>query len=240
MPSAAIAVVGDEILTGKFADENGPFLIGRLRTLGCDVIRLATIRDDLDEIAAEVRRCSRAADLVVTSGGVGPTHDDMTLAGVARAFDLPLEERSELVDLLAHYGLPLNEATRRMARVPAGSILEPGQGLSFPVVQCHNVYILPGIPKLFRAKFEAIAPRFAGEEVSTARVFTNEPETDIALRLGAVAEAHPQVAIGSYPRFGEGPYRVIVTLESRSTVALGEAVAAVRAAISVVEPGAGG
>jgi FAD synthetase len=235
MPTAAVVIIGNEILTGKFADDNGPFAIRRFRELGCELVRLTVVRDDLDEIADEVRRCSACADLVVTSGGVGPTHDDITLEGVARAFGEPLELRHELVALIDRYGLPRDEATLRMARVPVSAHLEVDAALSFPVVQVHNVYVLPGIPRLFQMKLDALAPRFAGPELHTARVFVTEHETAIAGRLTAVAAAHPQVAIGSYPRFGEGPFRVIVTLEARDRALLEAAVLAVRDALVFID-----
>ena len=100
MPTVGVVIIGDEILSGKFADENGPYLIERLRELGADLRRLVTISDDLDDIAGEVRRCSEAYDLVVTTGGVGPTHDDRTLIGIARAFSVGLVEHPELLELL--------------------------------------------------------------------------------------------------------------------------------------------
>lgn len=236
MPTAAAIIIGNEILTGKFGDENGPYLISRLRTLGVDLRRIAIIADDVDGIAAEVRRCAAAYDHVFTSGGVGPTHDDVTIDGVARAFDVDLEVRDVLVAMMVRYGLPQNDATMRLATVPAGAELLTHPSLSYPVVRMRNVYVLPGVPRLFQNKFEALAERFVGDAVSTARVYTDEQEWDIAERLTAVAKRHPAVAIGSYPRFGEGNYRVILTLESRDADALANAEADVRAAIRTVNP----
>lgn len=215
MPTAAIVVIGNEILTGKFRDENGPYFIDRLRTLGCDLVRIAVVRDEVAEIADEVRRCSALADFVLTSGGVGPTHDDVTLEGIAAAFDLPLEVHPDLLALLRRYGLPEDAANLRMVTVPRGTVLEVGKGRSFPTVVVRNVWIFPGIPGLLRDKFEEVAARFAGEAVRTARIYTEEGESTLAGRLTEVALRHPTVAIGSYPRFGEGPHRVILTLESR-------------------------
>ena len=235
MPRAAAVIIGNEILTGKFADENGPYFIRRLRTLGCDLVRMATIADDLDAIADEVRRCSALADVVLTTGGVGPTHDDMTLEGIARAFDVPLEERADLIEIMRHMGIPIDEATLRMARVPAGTELIDHAALSYPLFRCRNVYIFPGVPTLMKMKFEAIADHFAGEAVSTARLYVDESETSIAARLEAAARRHPTVDVGSYPRFGEGPYRVIVTLESRDAEALQRASADIAGTLHVIE-----
>lgn len=223
MPSAAVVIIGNEILTGKFADENGPWLIQRFRTLGTDLGRVVTIPDEVDTIAEEVRRCSERYDHVVTSGGVGPTHDDVTFEGVAMAFGLPMEPHPDLIALAQRYNLPDNAGTLRMATVPVGTELVAHESLSYPAMRVRNVWVLPGVPRLFKNKFEAIASRFAGEAVRTARLYTAEDEWDIAERLTSVATRYPTVSIGSYPRFGEGPYHVIVTLESRDGEALDRA-----------------
>ena len=177
-------------------------------------MRIVTIVDDPDTIAAEVKRCSETTDVVFTTGGVGPTHDDLTFEGVARAFGEPLELRAELVDLLNSYSLPINEATLRMARVPKSTVLIESPGLAYPVARVHNVYVFPGVPKLFQSKFEAMSERFRGEPVHAARLYSPQSETRIAEVLMEVAGRHPHVDIGSYPRFGEGTFKVIITLES--------------------------
>ncbi|MCB9678481.1 MAG: competence/damage-inducible protein A [Alphaproteobacteria bacterium] len=235
MPTAAAVIIGNEILTGKFADENGPYLIRRLRTLGTDLRRLVTISDDLDAIASEVRRCSEAFDLVFTTGGVGPTHDDVTLEGVARAFGRSLVVEPRLVALMEAYGVVPDEMTLRMARVPEGTVLEESQASSYPILRCENVWIFPGVPKLLQMKFEALAQRFAGDAVLTDRLYVTARETEIAVPLAEIAARFPNVDIGSYPRFGEGDYRVIVTLESRDPEALRQAVHALRGTLPLRE-----
>lgn len=240
MPTAAAIVIGHEILTGKFRDENGPYLIDRLRALGCDLRRLATVEDDVGDIADEVRLCAGRYDFVFTSGGVGPTHDDVTLEGVARAFDVPLVQHEELVALMRRWEHPENPSTLRMANLPQGTELVAHARLAFPVLRVRNVWIFPGVPRLLREKFENVADRFAGQAVSVARVYTDEHESAIAERLAGVARRHPAVEIGSYPRFGEGAYKVILTLESRDEAALARAREEVVATLSVVvvqEPG---
>jgi len=223
MPTAAAIIIGDEILSGKFADENGPFLIGRLRSLGSDLRRLVTISDDLDAIAQEVRGCSERYDLVFTTGGVGPTHDDLTMEGIARAFDVPLVESDRLVSLMKSYGMGIDETTVRMSRIPQGAVLVDSPRSSYPVVRMANVWIFPGVPKLLRSKFDALADHFKGEAVHTARLYTTERESEIAQRLADAAVRHPSVDIGSYPRWGEGDFRVIITFESRDPTALSAA-----------------
>ncbi len=239
-PTAAIVVIGNELLTGKFRDENGPYLVDRLRTLGCDLVRIAVVRDVIGEIADEVARCAAAADFVLTSGGVGPTHDDVTLESIGAAFDLPMTRREELVALLRRFDLPENDANLRMATIPEGAVLVDHGGLRYPVVVVRNVWIFPGVPKLLREKFEHVAHYFAGEQVCVARVYTDEHETAIAERLTALAGRHPGVDIGSYPRFGEGEHRVILTLESRDANALAAAHAELEGLVSVVRSDAPG
>lgn len=234
MATAAVIIIGNEILTGKFADENGPFLIERLRELGTDLRRIATIADDRQTIAAEVAHCSATFDHVFTTGGVGPTHDDVTLESVAQAFGEQAVPHPRLVQLLEAAGLR-DAHSLRMATVPEGTELLWDGGVSFPVIRVRNVYVFPGVPKLLRAKFEPIAHRFKGAPMHTARVHTNERETAIAGRLQAVQDAFPGVDIGSYPRFGDEPWRVIVTLESRDADALGAAERAVREQLAVSE-----
>lgn len=220
MPTAAVVIIGDEILKGKFADENGPFFIERLRALGTELVRLVTIPDTLDGIAEEVRRCAALADFVFTTGGVGPTHDDLTLSGIARAFDVPVVLEPALVELMRSFDIPENPATLRMAQVPEGCELVQSEASSYPVLKMRNVWIFPGVPRLMKVKFNAIADRFKGEAVHTAKVFVTANETDIAEELTRIIQLHPQVEVGSYPRFGEADFRVILTLESRNEPAL--------------------
>jgi molybdopterin-biosynthesis enzyme MoeA-like protein len=123
-----------------------------------------------------------------------------------------------------------------MATVPEGSELVPAPGDAFPVLRVRGVYVFPGVPRLMQQKFESVADHFAGERVRCARLYTPQRETEIAADLSAVQDAEPAVSIGSYPRFGEGVYRVIVTLESRDDDALSRAVHALRERLVLVEP----
>jgi molybdenum cofactor synthesis domain-containing protein len=224
-PTAAIIVIGDEILSGKFVDENTPYLIHRLRALGADLRRAVIIPDDLDEIEREVRLAADRYDLVFTTGGVGPTHDDMTLEGIARAFGVPLVTFPKLVALLEQKMGAVNEAALRMTRLPRGSHLLWEGDLWFPLVVMGPVHIFPGVPSLMKKKFEAVAARFEGAQPATGRVTTIERESAIAARLEEAVRRWPQVSVGSYPRYEERPWRVIVTLEGRDA----EAVEAARA-----------
>jgi molybdenum cofactor synthesis domain-containing protein len=233
VPTAAVIIIGEEILSGKFADENGPYLVRRLRALGVDLRRLVTIGDGVSEIAAEVRRCAAAVDHVFTTGGVGPTHDDRTFEGIAEAFEVSLEERAEVVALLDRFGMERNAMTSRMAALPVGAELVSEDALAYPIVRVQNVWVLPGVPRIMRQKFEALAPRVAGEAVRTARVYADDLEHDVAVFLDAVQRAHPEVSIGSYPRYGEATGRLIVTVEGARAEAVHAAAHALAGGLAV-------
>jgi FAD synthetase len=230
IPTAAILVIGDEILSGKTRDLNAQLLIGELRELGVSLKRIVIIPDDVEDVAISARELSARFDLVFTSGGVGPTHDDVTIQGVARAFDARIVRHPELETLIRGYFKEVvDESHLRMADLPEGTVLVGGAGLSWPIPVCRNVYLLPGVPEHFRRKFEAIRERFRVAPFYLHVLYTLEDEFDLATGLTAVAEAHPAVSIGSYPSFSATDYRVKLTLESKDAVALQQAVAALMA-----------
>jgi molybdenum cofactor synthesis domain-containing protein len=227
--SAGIIVIGDEILSGKTRDENAAFLIAELRELGVSLQAIAVIPDVIDEIAATVRAFSQRYQHVFTSGGVGPTHDDLTMEGVARAFGTRVSRHPQLEGLLRRfYGERLEERNLRMAEVPEGVTLVQPEGLPWPVPCVDNVYILPGIPEIFRRKFAAIRERFRAAPFHLACVFTRDEEGTIAGHLDAVTAAFPSVAVGSYPLMvpdAQRGWRVKVTLESKDAAAVERATA---------------
>ncbi len=216
MPTAGILVIGNEILSGKVTDANSPYLCRELRTLGVDVERILTIPDDVQVIACEVRAMSAAYDLVFTSGGIGPTHDDLTMDGVAKAFGRKVVRSDSIAARIARaQGREPNESQLKMAMVPEGSALVDAGDLWFPVVIVENVYVFPGIPELLCKKFESIRERFRGVPVLLKRVFVKRPESDIASSLHALLLEFPELMLGSYPRIGEESFHVLLTLESR-------------------------
>jgi molybdenum cofactor synthesis domain-containing protein len=218
MPTAAIVVIGNEILSGKVVDANSPYLCRELRALGVDVERIVTIPDDVDVIAREVGAASASHDLVFTSGGVGPTHDDLTMDGVAKAFGVPLEVNGSLVERIERaQGRAANESLLKMAALPAGAELMDAGDLWFPVVVVGNVYVFPGIPELLRKKFESIRARFQGIPFALRRVYVRRRESDIAAHLNGLLVEFPQLMLGSYPRIGEAEFHVLLTLESRDS-----------------------
>jgi molybdenum cofactor synthesis domain-containing protein len=221
MTTAAAVIIGNEILSGKFTDENGPWLAKRLREIGVDLCRIAIIPDELTTIASTVRTFSRQYDFVFTSGGVGPTHDDVTFEGVANAFEVPLQRNVEMADAIRRRMGDVPPAPAlRMADLPEGTELI-GDGL--PVFVCRNVVILPGVPKYFQQKFQQFAHRLHGTPVQTRRITTHARESAIAAVLATAASRWNAVDIGSYPRVTETPPTVIVTLDSRDQSALNEA-----------------
>src|SRR6059036_335155 len=214
--TAGIILVGNEILSGKIEDANAIYLCRELRRLGMDVRKIAIIPDDVDVIAAEVAAAHRAWDVVFTSGGVGPTHDDVTIEGVARALGVAVVRHPQLAGLLRqYYGERLNEAHLKMAEVPEGAELVGAESLRFPTIVMRNVYVLPGVPEIFRQKFDAIRERFRDAPIHLRSVFVRMGESTLADHLNAVLKDFPALMLGSYPEFSNPEYRVKVTLESR-------------------------
>lgn len=216
MPTAGILVIGNEILSGKVVDTNSPYLAAELRQLGVDLIRILTIADEVDLIAAETRRMSDSYDYVFTSGGIGPTHDDMTMEAVAKAFGREVELNPSMCERIERaQGKPPNDSQKKMARIPAGAQILDAGDLWFPIVVVENVHIFPGIPELLRKKFESMRERFRGIPFELKRVFVTQRESDIAESLNELLKQFPALLLGSYPRIGEPDYRVLLTLESR-------------------------
>lgn len=218
MSTAGILIIGNEILTGKVQDENTPYLLRELRRQGVDVPRVHVIPDEIPEIARDVREFSNAYDYVLTSGGVGPTHDDVTMDGVAAAFSLPLEQNAEMMQMLrgALRGREPNASHIKMCTLPAGASLIATKDLWFPLVQVKNVFIFPGIPRLLQAKFDAARDSFRGQPVFLRRVYVSLIESDIAEDLNALLVEFHELMLGSYPRTRQDvDYMTMLTLESR-------------------------
>jgi molybdenum cofactor synthesis domain-containing protein len=223
---AAIVAVGNELLSGKVADTNTPLVIAELRALGMPVLETRTIPDDVEWIARTFRELSEGFEVVFSSGGVGPTHDDVTVPGIAAAFNLPLARNAELARAIeAFYGAATNEAVLRMADIPEGAVLLHEPSLVIPVVLVRNIYVLPGEPTIFRRKFFAIRERFRRAPFFLRKVFTNQDEGEIASAL-AETEKRFAVVIGSYPRYDRADYKVMVTIESKEPERVERALAA--------------
>jgi molybdenum cofactor synthesis domain-containing protein len=218
-PTAAIIVIGDEVLSGKVEEQNARFLVRELRQLGVGVRRIEVIPDVPAEIIASVRAASSTFDHVFTSGGIGPTHDDVTIAAIAAAFSVSVVRNAELeacVRLAA--GERLFERDLRMADIPQGAALLYGEGglhTRWPVIAYRNVYILPGVPSILRRKFAMIRDRFAAPPFFSRAVFSRDGEGAIAHVLDKAAADFPSVAIGSYPHVDAADHKVLITLDGR-------------------------
>jgi molybdenum cofactor synthesis domain-containing protein len=228
MPKVAgIILIGNEILSGKIADANAAYLCRELRGLGVEVRRISVIPDEVALIASEVAAYSREFDVVFTSGGVGPTHDDVTIEGVARAMGVAVVRQPALVAMLErYYPQGLTEAHLKMAEVPEGAELVSGESVRFPTILMRNVYVLPGVPEIFRQKFEALRERFRDQPFHLHNVFVAIGEGSLAEHLNGLLREYPSLMLGSYPEFSNPEYRVKVTLESRDREYLDQALAA--------------
>jgi FAD synthetase len=214
--TAALLIIGNEILSGKVQDANSPFLCRELRALGVDVLKISVIPDDLDVIAREIRDLSGRFDVVFTTGGVGPTHDDMTIEGIARGFDARVVRHPKLKALIeGYYQEKVKESDLKMAEIPEGAELIEDSRLWVPVVVYKNVYIFPGIPEILRQKFETIKERFRDAPFLLKKVYVRDGESAIAELLHAVLHEYPQLMLGSYPVINVTEYKVMLTLESR-------------------------
>jgi molybdenum cofactor synthesis domain-containing protein len=234
--TAAIVIIGNEILSGKTDDTNSRFLIAELRELGVRLMRLLVVLDDTEEIGAAVTTCAARYDYVFTSGGVGPTHDDLTMAAIARAFGRSLVRHGGLEQRLrALYGAAVAERNLRMADLPAGAELVGGEVMQWPVVVLGNVYILPGVPEIFRRKFSAIRERFRATPFYLRALYSKEDEGFLAGFLDRVVAEFPDVEIGSYPRLSDGEWHVKITFEARDA---GRVDAALAAMVAVLPPAA--
>jgi FAD synthetase len=224
--TAGIIIIGNEILSGKTRDENSLYLVRELRDLGVDVRKVAVIPDELPLISAEVKIFSQAYDYVFTTGGVGPTHDDLTMDSVAAAFGQQVRRNAELEATLRHYySDELIEGNLRMADVPEGARLVGGKGMWFPVVAVENVFIFPGVPEIFQRKFERIKEMFRESPYHLREVFLRADEGQIAAILHDVLAEYPDLLLGSYPYFDNPNYSIKLTLESKDAVYLERAYA---------------
>jgi len=222
--TAGILIIGNEILSGKVQDANSPYLCRELRALGVEIKRISVIPDDVDSIAEEAAAFSTAYDIVITTGGVGPTHDDVTIHGIAKGLGRRVISHPDLERVLQRlYGERANRVHLRMAQVPEGADLVGQPDLVFPVVIVKNIYIFPGVPEILKQKFEGIKERFRDTPFFLKRVFVTSGEGSIAEHLDAVMREYPGLLLGSYPELHNPEYKVALTLESKDPAYLDRA-----------------
>jgi molybdopterin-biosynthesis enzyme MoeA-like protein len=218
-------IIGNEILTGKIQEANLGYLGQELFKLGIVLQRAVICRDDVDVIVADLNELRAEHDFVFTSGGVGPTHDDMTLPAIAEAFGVHLQRAPEIEALIRGYhGERVTEDHLRMADVPAGARLMASEDVPWPTVSIGNVFIFPGVPEIFRLKFPVLREHLSdGRRFYTRAVFTQCDEGEIAQLLSSVADDNPELFIGSYPRFRGEDYKLKVTVDGADEAAVSAA-----------------
>jgi molybdenum cofactor synthesis domain-containing protein len=230
----AAVIIGNEVLTAKVVEANGAHLVKRARELGLRLASVHVVPDDIDAIVEAVMLARRRASLVITSGGVGPTHDDVTVRAVALALGRAVERLPRLEGILrdAWGGAEPPAEAMRMAEVPAGATLLESGDTRFPVLGCDGVYLLPGVPELFRLQLEFVLALMHGAPVALTTLFLSARESEIAGALDAIALSMPEVAFGSYPTFDSAvPWRVKVTVEHLERARVEAAVARLRQAL---------
>lgn len=215
--TAAALVVGGELLSGKIRDENSYSLARALRSLGVDLVYVGIVPDDKKRIEEELLRQLAVVDIVFTSGGVGPTHDDVTVEAVASALGVEVDESPGFVAVLEEvYGERMTAAHRLMARVPRGAELLSTSDVRWPLVAADRVWMLPGVPELFRSKLAIVREHLRGPAPFHSEfVLLDAEEADIKDDLDVIVAAHPQVEVGSYPKWFDPTYKTRITFDGR-------------------------
>jgi molybdenum cofactor synthesis domain-containing protein len=215
--TAAVLLVGNELLSGKVAEANLVEIARLLRTLGIRLERALVLPDELRVLSHEVEEASRRYDVVFTSGGVGPTHDDVTIEAVARAFGTePTLDPTFAALIEAAYGARVTPDHLRMALVPKGAELATSPDGAWPVPVMNNVWMLPGVPEVFREKLATVHAWVRGPAPFVSRaVYTRLEEARLKPMLDALVLGHAGVEIGSYPRWFEPDYKTKITFDAR-------------------------
>jgi molybdenum cofactor synthesis domain-containing protein len=234
-PTAAMIVIGDEILSGRTRDSNMHHLAGALTRAGIDLREARIVPDEHGAILGAVQAASAAHDHVFTSGGIGPTHDDVTADAVADAFGVPIGVREDARALLAaHYartGRELNDARLRMARIPEGAELIENPVSIAPGFRLLNVHVMAGVPAVFEAMLASVLPGLTGGAPLLSRTLrVDRPEGDVAAPLGAAAAAFPDLSFGSYPFSMNGVYGTRLVARAADAARLAAAMAHLAAA----------
>ncbi|MFO8127848.1 competence/damage-inducible protein A [Yoonia sp.] len=233
-PTAAMLVIGDEILSGRTRDANMHYLAGQLTERGIDLKEVRVVSDDAPAIVAAVKALSSGFDQVFTSGGIGPTHDDITADCIAAAFGTHIDVRDDARALLqAHYdrsGQELNAARLRMARIPDGAALIDNPVSIAPGFTLGNVHVMAGVPTVFKAMLASILPTLTGGAPLLSRTLRlMKGEGDIAGPLALFAQEHPDLSVGSYPFQKDGIYGSNVVVRGSDATQLDKAMTALAA-----------
>lgn len=234
-PTAAILLIGDEILSGRTRDLNAHHLAGVLNAIGIDLREIRVVADDhraiVDALRALDRHLGGAWDMVFSSGGIGPTHDDITADAVADAYGAPLELNPEARRVMEEHwgarGVEITASRLRMARIPRGATLIRNAVSAAPGFSIGGLHVMAGVPSVFRSMVETIVPQLAtGRPVQSVSIEVLRPESEVADDLRAVAEAHPALSLGSYPFRDERGYGTNVVVRGLDAAEVGRARAA--------------
>jgi molybdenum cofactor synthesis domain-containing protein len=236
--TAAVLVIGDEILSGRTRDTNSGHIAHYLAQIGIETREIRVVADVEEEIVAAVNALRSRYDYVFTTGGIGPTHDDITADGVAKAFGVGISEDPRALALLLERIRPedLNEARRRMARIPDGAELVANPISKAPGFWIGNVIVMAGVPAIMQAMLDDVATKLVkGVKILSELLDTHGlPEGAYAAGLGALAKAFPDVSIGSYPKWSEGRFRNQIVLRARDVGVLAAAAEKTRAMLGEI------
>jgi len=235
--TAAVLLIGDEILSGRTKDANAGWIAERLTEMGIDLKEIRVVPDDEPVIVDALNALRARYTYVFTTGGIGPTHDDITADAVARAFGVGIDYHPEAVAALREIfpGDRLNEARLRMARIPLGADLIVNEASKAPGFRIGNVFVMAGIPKVMQSMFRAVAPGLeTGPKMLSETILANAKEGDVGTPLGEIQKRHPDVSIGSYPFQDEKGYNTNLVIRSRDPQALAAAKAEVLAMLDEV------
>ncbi len=229
-PTTAMLVIGDEILSGRTRDSNMHHLAGELTKLGIDLREVRVVSDDRSAIIAAVQALAAAFDHVFTSGGIGPTHDDITADSIAAAFDVPIDVRADaralLADFYARTGRDLNLARLRMARIPQGAVLIDNPVSVAPGFRLGNVHVMAGVPSVFQAMVASVLPTLTGgAPLVSDSLRIVRGEGDIAGPLAELAERYADLSMGSYPFEQNGVYGAHVVIRGADAARVAAAMA---------------
>ncbi|MFD1327017.1 competence/damage-inducible protein A [Mycoplana ramosa] len=218
--TAAMLAIGDELLSGRTKDRNIGHLADTLFLAGIDLKEVRIVGDEEEMIVEALNALRGRYDYVFTSGGIGPTHDDITADAVARAFGVPCTHDPAAMELMAamyaRRGMEFNEARQRMARMPIGAKYIPNSVSTAPGFSIGNVHVMAGVPQVFVAMLEALLPTLrTGSPVLSRSIASPFGEGDIGTQLTAIQKAHPETSIGSYPRFDGTRFSTEIVIRSR-------------------------
>lgn len=238
-PTAAVLLIGNEVLSGRTKDKNLGFIADYLTAMGIDLKEARVVADEMDDIATAVNALRARYTYVFTTGGIGPTHDDITADAMGQAFGVPVDHdpraKKILLDFFAEIGREPNEARLRMARVPKGATLIENAVSKAPGFRMENVFVMAGVPKVMQAMMDALAPSLSrGAPVQSATVNFLGGEGDIAKPLGEIQDRYPQLSIGSYPYESPSGFATNLVVRGRDEKALAVAVGEVEHAVAAL------